>query len=179
MTALEVEVAVIIDVEDTEERWSCVSFPVVSTGVVSIALFGRLAPFCRLFTDLVLEYNVLTKTLLFHYFNFFLVAMTSIKPLHATDLLQHNNINLDPLTENFYLYFYLHYISNFPAICYQSVSSNSQPTGYMLAKTEGRAKEWHAHISAVTVDPQLGWDLNFVIFSKSSSSQKDQLMLGL
>lgn len=23
----------------------------------------------------------------------------------------------------------------------------------MLAKTEGRAKEWHAHISAVTVDP--------------------------
>lgn len=79
--------------------------------------------------------------------------MTSIVPFHATQLLEHNAINLDPLTENFYAYFYLHYLASFPAICYQSVAPNGRPTGYMLAKTEGTAKEWHAHISAVTVDP--------------------------
>ncbi|GMM30673.1 peptide alpha-N-acetyltransferase complex B subunit [Martiniozyma asiatica (nom. inval.)] len=79
--------------------------------------------------------------------------MTSIKPFHATDLFKHNPINLDPLTENFYLYFYHHYLLTFPTLCYQSVSVDNHPTGYMLAKTEGKSKEWHAHISAVTVDP--------------------------
>lgn len=90
--------------------------------------------------------------------------MTSIKPFQATDLFEHNAINLDPLTENFYIYFYLHYLANFPSICYQSTSTLDKPTGYMLAKTEGSKKEWHAHISAVTVDPHyrrigLGSDL--------------------
>lgn len=79
--------------------------------------------------------------------------MTSIKPFQATDLFNLSPINLDPLTENFYLYFYHQYLYTWPTLSYKSVNETGDPTGYMLAKTEGKAKEWHAHISAVTVDP--------------------------
>ncbi|VEU23164.1 DEKNAAC104249 [Brettanomyces naardenensis] len=81
--------------------------------------------------------------------------MTSIKPFHATDLFDLNPINLDPLTENFFIYFYLEYLSEWPTLFYKSTSALNTPTGYMLAKTEGQVakKEWHAHISAVTIDP--------------------------
>lgn len=79
--------------------------------------------------------------------------MTSIKPFQATDLFELTSINLDPLTENFYLYFYHQYLYTWPTLSYKSVNDNNEPTGYMLAKTEGKNKEWHAHISAVTVDP--------------------------
>lgn len=79
--------------------------------------------------------------------------MTSIKPFQATDLFNLSPINLDPLTENFYLYFYHQYLYTWPTLSYKSVNADNNPTGYMLAKTEGKGKEWHAHISAVTVDP--------------------------
>lgn len=79
--------------------------------------------------------------------------MTSIKPFQATDLFDLTPINLDPLTENFYLYFYHQYLYTWPTLSYKSVNDSNEPTGYMLAKTEGSSKEWHAHISAVTVDP--------------------------
>lgn len=79
--------------------------------------------------------------------------MTSIKPFQATDLFDLTPINLDPLTENFYLYFYHQYLLTWPTLSYKSVNEAGVPTGYMLAKTEGSGKEWHAHISAVTVDP--------------------------
>ena len=78
--------------------------------------------------------------------------MTSIKPFQATDLFDFTPINLDPLTENFYLYFYHQYLYKWPTLSYKSVNDAQYPTGYMLAKTEGHGKEWHAHISAVTVD---------------------------
>ncbi|KAG0681847.1 N-terminal acetyltransferase [Pichia californica] len=79
--------------------------------------------------------------------------MTSIKPFQATDLFDLTPINLDPLTENFYLYFYHQYLFTWPTLSYKSINNYGEPTGYMLAKTEGTGKEWHAHISAVTVDP--------------------------
>ncbi|KAF6014955.1 hypothetical protein HII13_000369 [Brettanomyces bruxellensis] len=81
--------------------------------------------------------------------------MTSIVPFQATDLFDLNPINLDPLTENFYIYFYLQYLSDWPTLFYKSTSALDEPTGYILAKTEGQVlkKEWHAHISAVTIDP--------------------------
>lgn len=79
--------------------------------------------------------------------------MSSIKPFQAIDLFELTPINLDPLTENFYLYFYHQYLFTWPTLSYKSVNAEQEPTGYMLAKTEGKAKEWHAHISAVTVDP--------------------------
>ncbi|ODV82911.1 hypothetical protein CANARDRAFT_10109 [[Candida] arabinofermentans NRRL YB-2248] len=79
--------------------------------------------------------------------------MTSIRPFQATDLFTLNPINLDPLTEDFYLYFYMQYLSSWPSLFYKSVSPSNEPTGYMLAKTEGKRKEWHSHISAVTINP--------------------------
>lgn len=81
--------------------------------------------------------------------------MTSIKPFQAVDLFELNQINLDPLTENFYVYFYMQYLSEWPSLFYKSTSTLDRTTGYMLAKTEGQVqrKEWHGHISAVTIDP--------------------------
>ncbi|KAH3666238.1 hypothetical protein OGAPHI_004427 [Ogataea philodendri] len=79
--------------------------------------------------------------------------MSSIRPFSATDLFELNSINLDPLTENFYLYFYLQYLSEWPSLFYKSVSCSGANEGYMLAKTEGKGTDWHAHISAVTVNP--------------------------
>ncbi|GME96715.1 unnamed protein product [Ambrosiozyma monospora] len=79
--------------------------------------------------------------------------MTSIKPVQATDLFETNPINLDPLTENFYIYFYLQYLTDWPSLFYKSTSARNTITGYMLAKTEGKSTDWHSHISAVTIDP--------------------------
>ncbi|KAG7883294.1 hypothetical protein KL925_000688 [Ogataea polymorpha] len=79
--------------------------------------------------------------------------MSSIRPFSATDLFELNSVNLDPLTENFYLYFYLQYLSEWPSLFYKVVSPSNDVQGYMLAKTEGKGKDWHAHISAVTVNP--------------------------
>ncbi|KAF6015386.1 hypothetical protein HII13_000323 [Brettanomyces bruxellensis] len=64
--------------------------------------------------------------------------MTSIVPFQATDLFDLNPINLDPLTENFYIYFYLQYLSDWPTLFYKSTSALDEPTGYILAKTEGQ-----------------------------------------
>lgn len=87
--------------------------------------------------------------------------MTSITPFKAMDLLNMNHVNLDILTENFYVSFYLEYLSRWPTLCFKTESpatplSSGNPicTGYMLGKVEGRGKEWHSHITAVTV----AWD---------------------
>ncbi|ANB14589.1 Nat3p [Sugiyamaella lignohabitans] len=78
--------------------------------------------------------------------------MTSITPLKATDLLSLNSINLDVLTENYHLGFYLQYLSDWPAMFFKSTNPADRCTGYMMGKSEGRGLEWHSHITAVTVD---------------------------
>lgn len=85
--------------------------------------------------------------------------MTSIVPFQATDLFYLNNINLDSFTENFPLTFYFQYLSEWPTLFYKSIEPSGDIndtsnicSGYLMAKTEGKKKEWHSHITAVTID---------------------------
>lgn len=78
--------------------------------------------------------------------------MTSLVPFQATDLLELNAINLDPLTENYNAGFYLEYLTQWPSLCFLSKEFDSF-SGYMLGKTEGKGELWHTHITAVTVNP--------------------------
>ncbi|CAK9435814.1 uncharacterized protein LODBEIA_P04870 [Lodderomyces beijingensis] len=83
--------------------------------------------------------------------------MTSIKPFQLEDLLDANPINLDPLTENFNVSFYSHYLINHPNLFYKSIEApGGQMSGYMMAKTEGQMQklEYHTHITAVTIQDQ-------------------------
>jgi N-terminal acetyltransferase B complex catalytic subunit len=88
--------------------------------------------------------------------------MSLITPFEITDLLYCNPINLDPLTENFNLSFYLEYLTQWPSLffksieLYQGFDQTYEISGYMMGKTEGKLskKEWHTHITAVTVQDQ-------------------------
>jgi N-terminal acetyltransferase B complex catalytic subunit len=78
--------------------------------------------------------------------------MTSITPFRATDLLKLNPVNLDVLTENYYLGYYLQYMCEWPSMFFKSTNPTGRCTGYMMGKSEGQGLEWHSHITAVTVD---------------------------
>lgn len=78
--------------------------------------------------------------------------MASVLPFRAVDLLDLNSVNLDVLTENYYLGFYLQYMCDWPSMFFKSVSLNNKCIGYMMGKAEGKGLEWHSHITAVTVD---------------------------
>jgi N-terminal acetyltransferase B complex catalytic subunit len=88
--------------------------------------------------------------------------MTSVKPMQMTDLFETNPVNLDALTENFNASFYSQYLTEWPSLFFKSVEISNdfgqkhEISGYMMGKTEGRLdrKEWHTHITAVTVNPQ-------------------------
>lgn len=80
------------------------------------------------------------------------------------DLFEINPVNLDPLTENFNLLFYFQYLIDWPSLFFKSTEirnnhhngSGQSISGYMMGKTEGQLskKEWHTHITAVTIDEQ-------------------------
>uniref|UniRef100_A0A060SZF1 ARAD1C04532p n=1 Tax=Blastobotrys adeninivorans TaxID=409370 RepID=A0A060SZF1_BLAAD len=78
--------------------------------------------------------------------------MTSIVPFRATDLLKMGSVNLDVLTENYHLGYYLQYLATWPDMVFQAISPGGKMTGYMIGKSEGRGQEWHSHVTAVTVD---------------------------
>lgn len=81
-------------------------------------------------------------------------AMTSIVPYQIEDLFEANNVNLDTFTVNFPIYFYGQYLSEWPQLFYKSVEpSPNGPvcSGYMMGKIEGTKKDYHSHITAVTV----------------------------
>ena len=84
--------------------------------------------------------------------------MATIRAMNMFDLLKYNNINLDLLTETFYTSFYGKYFSTWPEYCVVSEDTVSNIQGYLLGKAEGNKgndtiKDWHAHVSAVTVAP--------------------------
>lgn len=78
--------------------------------------------------------------------------MTSLRPFQATDLFDLNAVNLDPLTENFNIGFYLEYLTTWPSLFFKSVEVGDVNSGYMMGKTEGKGDLWHTHITAVTVN---------------------------
>ena len=84
--------------------------------------------------------------------------MATIRAFDMFDQLKFNNVNLDLLTETFYTNFYCRYLSKWPEYCAVSEDSCGNIQGYLLGKVEGDKynddiKDWHGHVSAVTVAP--------------------------
>lgn len=103
-------------------------------------------------------------------------VMTSLLPFNAGDLLDCNAINLDVLTENYHISFYLEYMYYWPDLLFKSVS-RTRNVGYMIGKSEGTGLEWHSHITAVTVDMEyrrLGLGRVLVDLLKLASEAPDQ-----
>ncbi|PUU79799.1 acyl-CoA N-acyltransferase [Tuber borchii] len=79
--------------------------------------------------------------------------MSSLRPFHPLDLLRLNLANLDVLTENYDISFYLSYLAKWPTLMSVMESSQGKIMGYIMGKAEGTAKDWHGHVTAVTVAP--------------------------
>lgn len=85
--------------------------------------------------------------------------MSTIKAFNIFDILDYNNVNLDILTETFNVSFYGKYISKWPEYCISIKNHFGAFQGYLLGKVEGdkdnnEKKNWHGHISAITVAPE-------------------------
>lgn len=64
-----------------------------------------------------------------------------------------DNINLDVLTETYFMSFYMSYMSQWPESFKVAEAPNGNLQGYNLGKAEGKGNLWHGHVSAVTVAP--------------------------
>ena len=87
------------------------------------------------------------------------IKMATIREFDMFDLLKFNNVNLDLLTETFWTSFYGRYKSQWQEYCAISEDVNGRVQGYVLGKVEGvkeddELRDWHGHVSAVTVAPQ-------------------------
>ena len=80
--------------------------------------------------------------------------MTTTRPFCCDDLFRMATTNLDPLTETYNLGFYLLYTSRWPGMCSMQEAAHGRICSYMIGKAEGRAREWHGHVSALTVAPE-------------------------
>lgn len=81
-------------------------------------------------------------------------SMTSLRLFTALDLLKFNNINLDPLTETYSISFYLTYLARWPDYFYLTLDHTGKQMGYVMGKAEGKDKNWHGHVTALTVAPE-------------------------
>lgn len=84
--------------------------------------------------------------------------MSSLRPFAIYDMLKFNNVNLDILTETYSTNFYGKYIAVWNEYNMCSENSNGMIEGYVLGKVEGdkndtQKKNWHGHVTAVTVAP--------------------------
>ena len=84
--------------------------------------------------------------------------MATIRKFSMFDILKYNNVNLDLLTETFYTNFYGRYLSQWPEYCVVYENNSSIIEGYIMGKVEGakgndEKKDWHGHVTAVTVAP--------------------------
>ncbi|KAL1918472.1 uncharacterized protein VTP21DRAFT_3132 [Calcarisporiella thermophila] len=80
--------------------------------------------------------------------------MSCLRRFKATDLFRFNNINLDVLTETYNISFYLQYLARWPDLFCVQESPNGKLMGYFMGKAEGHGKEWHGHVTAITVAPE-------------------------
>ncbi|KAI7868342.1 acyl-CoA N-acyltransferase [Spinellus fusiger] len=80
--------------------------------------------------------------------------MSLLRRFKATDLFEFNNVNLDPLTETYNISFYLQYLARWPDLFSVQFSPHENVMGYVMGKTEGTGKNWHGHVTAITVAPE-------------------------
>ena len=57
-------------------------------------------------------------------------AMTSLRAFQPQDLLNMNLTNLDPLTENYNIDFYMHYLNKWPTLFTVAEDQDGNITGY-------------------------------------------------
>ena len=84
--------------------------------------------------------------------------MSTIREFSIYDMLKFNNVNLDILTETYSTNFYGKYIAVWNEYNVTAQNSNGMIEAYILGKVEGdkndeKKKNWHGHVSAVTVAP--------------------------
>ncbi len=72
------------------------------------------------------------------------------------DLFDFNGANLDPFTETYGMNFYMMYMTKWPEYFKVSRAPSGEIMGYYIGKAEGedKKKEWHGHVSALTVAPE-------------------------
>ena len=108
--------------------------------------------------------------------------MTSLRAFQPQDLLKMNLTNLDPLTENYNIDFYMHYLTKWPTLFTVAEDQDGNITGYSkfqclfhpsprtkgkIPLVMGKVEEdppwrkftehylpWHGHVTALTVAPQ-------------------------
>mmetsp|Transcript_28966 Transcript_28966/g.35752 ORF Transcript_28966/g.35752 Transcript_28966/m.35752 type:complete len:173 (-) Transcript_28966:1175-1693(-) len=80
--------------------------------------------------------------------------MTTLRPFVVDDLFRFNNINLDVLTETYYMGFYMDYLSVWPDYFVAQEAPDGQLMAYIMGKAEGKKEKWHGHVTAVTVAPE-------------------------
>ncbi|KAJ1884387.1 N-acetyltransferase [Kickxella alabastrina] len=82
--------------------------------------------------------------------------MSTIRRFRAMDMFNFGSVNLDRYTETYDLSFYLSYLSSWPDLFNIAVSADDTMMGYIMFKVEGeeREKEWHGHVTALTVAPE-------------------------
>lgn len=78
--------------------------------------------------------------------------MTNIRPFNCDDLFSYGNVNLDPLTETYGLFFYLQYLTQWPEYFQIVESPDKQIVGYIMGKSEGANENWHGHVTALSID---------------------------
>jgi len=77
--------------------------------------------------------------------------MTYFRHFSCKDLLQMNNVNLDPLTETYGISFYMHYLAKWPEYFVKAENPAGDLMGYIMGKIEGRGADWHGHVTALSV----------------------------
>lgn len=60
--------------------------------------------------------------------------MTSLRQFEPQDLLRMNLTNLDPLTENFNIDFYLHYLTKWPSLFTVAENQQGHIIGYSMPR---------------------------------------------
>mmetsp|Transcript_10610 Transcript_10610/g.12182 ORF Transcript_10610/g.12182 Transcript_10610/m.12182 type:complete len:173 (-) Transcript_10610:907-1425(-) len=80
--------------------------------------------------------------------------MTTTRPFVCDDLFRFNNVNLDRLTETYYMGFYLDYLAKWPDYMLTQEAPDGQIMAYIMGKAEGKEEKWHGHVTAVTVAPE-------------------------
>eukprot|EP00923_Selenidium_pygospionis_P005280 GHVN01008866.1.p2 GENE.GHVN01008866.1~~GHVN01008866.1.p2 ORF type:complete len:165 (+),score=13.20 GHVN01008866.1:119-613(+) len=80
--------------------------------------------------------------------------MVSLRPMTVYDLFRMNTVNLDVFTENFNAQFYLQYLTKWPSLCVVVDAPDGTMAGYIIGKVEGHGKNWHGHVTALSVAPE-------------------------
>lgn len=80
--------------------------------------------------------------------------MSSTRRFRPSDLFRINPVNLDKLTETYNMNFYFQYMLRWPEFQQTMTSPDGTLMAYVISKAEGEGKQWHGHVSAVTVAPE-------------------------